>query len=107
MGIASNSGFAEGISEDNICGFSADAGQFYENIHRIRYFAIELSSYYCAGCFYIAGFVPEEAGRFDVRFELFDAGVCPVIGRFVFFEEVFGYYINPDIGALGRKYCRD
>ena len=103
MGVGDEAGRVVGVAEDDVGGFAADAGEFDELVHIVRHLAVVVICDGLAGGFDIFGLVAEEAGRFDVLFELLGGCLGVICGRAIFFEQVFGDDIDPLVGALGRE----
>ena len=78
MGIAGDGRFSECAADDDVGGFSADAGQGYKLFYCIGDFSGEPLQNCLACIFDIGGLVVIEAGAFYILLNLFYIRICPV-----------------------------
>ncbi len=100
-------GYAIGVVEDDVGGFSCDSRQLSEILHRSGNLPMKLFYYELAAGFEVSCFVMIEASGADVRFQLFYVCVCVVLGDTVFFEKGLGDYVDSYVGCLCREHGGD
>jgi hypothetical protein len=107
VGIHNYSGFPEGVSQDHIGGFSPDAGQGRELLHRCGNLAVESVRDRLAARHEVFGLAFEKPGRSDHCLDLGKARTRVVSGPAIATKEVRRHLINALIRALGGEDRRD
>jgi len=93
----------EGISEDDVGGFSTDAAEGGELLHGVRNLAVVFLDDVGGGAADGGGFGAEEAGGLDDFFDVGLGGFGERFGSGIFFEEDGGDDVNADVSALGGE----
>ena len=107
MGVNGDAGNVEGISQDDVGGLSADAGQRDEFIQRRGHLAVEPFHQFLAQPHQRVRLVPVEPGGADDLFELCAVGLRVVQRGAVLLEQCGGGEVHALVGALGRENRRD
>jgi hypothetical protein len=93
----------EGVAEDDVGGFAADAAELGEFVHGLgdaaAVFFDDVGRRFADGF----GLVAEEAGGLYELFDVFLGGFGEGLGRGVLFEEGGGDEVDADVGALGGE----
>ncbi len=100
MRVADNSGFAENIPEDKICGFASDSGKPEQLFHSVWDFAIILVQQHYRASLNVPGLgAKQPAGFYGFRNfvfrrggEAFECGELP--------EKRFRYHVHPHVRTL-------
>jgi hypothetical protein len=93
----------EGVSQDDIGGFSTDAAEGGEFLHGLGDLAVVFLDDVGGGGADGGGFAAEEAGGLDDFFDVGLGGFGECFGGRVFFEEDGSNHIDAHIGALGGE----
>jgi hypothetical protein len=93
----------EGVAEDDVGGFAADAAEGSELVHGLGDAAGVLFDDVGGGFAEGLGFIAEEAGGLDEFFDVFLGGFGEGLGGGVFFEEGGSDEVDADVGALGGE----
>ena len=103
MCINGDGGLAERLVQDDIGGFTANAGQLHQLISRLRDIAAEIVDDHLAERDDVFGFIAPEADGFDVGLDAFKAEREHFFWRIGNLEQVFGRFIDANISGLRRK----
>jgi len=93
----------EGVAQDDVGGFAADATKIGEFFHRCGNFAGVFFDNVGGGFAEGFGFVSEKAGGLDDGLDVLLRGLGQGGGGGIFFEEDRSNHIDTHISALGRK----
>ena len=107
MGIDDNTGLAEGVPQDDICRFSANAGQGDQLLHCMwDFFTETLGDSFAAGHEMLC-FILKEAGGTNESFDLSEIGPSHFPRGSIPLEERWSDDVDPLIGTLGGEDCSD
>jgi len=101
--VAGDAGDAEGVAQDAIGRFPSHPGKGQQLLHRVGNGAVVVLDDSGARAFDIEGLVAIESRGSDVRFDLFQIGIGPVVGRGVLLEQLLCHHVDPFIRALRRE----
>ena len=106
MGIGDNRGLFIDIPHNQVCRFSADAGQRCQLFKRVGHLRIIFVNHHSAHRDNISRLCPEKSAGMNDSFNIGDIRAGEVLHCFVFLKQLRRHEIDSRIRALRRKACR-
>ena len=103
MGIDADGLLTEGVAQDNVSGFSPDAGEAQEIFEPVGHLAAEALDDFSAALLDGAGFDAVEVDLADLFLELLQRYSRKVSRRFIFFKQLDGDLVYEIVPRLGRQ----
>jgi hypothetical protein len=107
VGVNADRFLPEGVAEQDVGGFSADAGKRQKIIEIVGNFAIEPLDDLIATVVYRPRFITIEIDPADLLLQLWQRRARIILGRSVFLEKIDGQQVDEIIPGLGRQNKRD